>query len=233
MLVDQAGRRDPSISDVEGGKKGPDRGIERLSTAQKILVKKNHKEKEISIPEDLYRKKKKHYKDDELAHLIDTMKEEEQVDSRIGQEKDIVMPEKIQDTVQIAFDRFLKNIELSSGALLLRDENGIFSVSLSRGLNEKSVGKLKVNGNERVYKNILAKGKLLFIKKDAFLDNEIRDKFDVVDASRIGSLFFAPVGGGEDVRGIVVVCITMEEKALQDNITKEIRKLINIIDRYI
>ena len=225
--------KNTSFSDVKAEQEGADKSTTRKAIKQKVMVKEPQKEEEIIIPEEVYKQKDKQYRDDELTYLIDKMERVDETGTLIEQEEGIHKSEKKLNTVEKVFDKFLQNLTLSKGALLVRDGDGVYSVALARGLSETSVDKLKFDGSERVYKNIIAKRKLLFIKEDAFVDNERREKFDIFDAEKIRSLFIAPIGDEDNIRGIMLVCITMGERISPEIITKEIKKIIKIIKKYI
>ncbi|UCB47230.1 MAG: hypothetical protein JSV25_07420 [Spirochaetota bacterium] len=200
---------------------------------QKVKVKDTRKEEGIVIPDEVYKQKEKQSKDDELSYLIDSMEQVDESTTMNEKEEDSDRSKKIPNTVERVFQKFFKNTELTKGALLIRDENNIFSVVLSKGFSKTSIKKLKFDGSERVYKSIIAKKKLLFIKEDAFVDKEIRGKFNSDDASKIKSLYFAPVGDEEIIKGMMIVCIMMDEGISSELITKEIKKIIKIIQEYI
>ncbi len=173
-------------------------------------------------PEEAFKEKKKDYRNDELARLID------EID---GGHKNIFLSE--EKTLKGIFEQFMQDLTLSKGAVLLKNSTNMFCADVIIGLSEKSRKKLLFDGNEKIFRNILAKGKMLYVREDAFFNNEIRSKFDIFDASKIKSLFFAPIGGEGDIKGIVIVCLTMGEMVATNIITKEINRIKKIISNYI
>jgi hypothetical protein len=240
----------PELEKLVKGRVGGDSGDTEGSTFRKeteselepegnqgapVMVKEPEKEKDgtpVVIPQKEYSSKEEHYKDDELSHLIDEMEgDEEKEGSR---------------RLDVVFKQWLKNLKLSKGALLLPKGKKAFGVAVSIGLSAESKKQLRLRMDESLYKAILAKGKLLYVKQDAFLNDGLRGKFGVSDASKIKSLFFAPVGtpapealsgmpsvGHGVMSGIIVVGLTAGETTSPEIIKKEIKKIIKIIPNYL
>jgi len=187
----------------------------------------------LAIPEEVYRKKKANDKGDELSHLINEIKGDDD-EAATGSES-LSLP--------AVFSRWLKSLGLSKGALLVEEKQKVFKVAASFGLSEGSRAKLRFRRNEALFRTIFSKGKLLYIKQDAFLNDGLRDKFDGKDATKIKGLFFAPIdvpptGGSDDaanveVKGLIVVGMTKGVAIKPEKIIKEIKKIKKTFLKYL
>jgi hypothetical protein len=201
--------------------------------AASVLVKEpdEAQEETVVIPEEVYQKTEGLSADDELSRLIDEMDGETVMDPDSSKGLDL----------EDILVRWLKNLSLSRGALLVRQKTGIYRTVVSVGLAEQSVDKLKLKESETFFKRFLSMGKLLYIRQDAFFHEGIRDKFDIIDASKIQSLFFAPLPAAADgestvnraIPAILVVCVTTGEKTAPEIITKEINRIKKVLLKYL
>jgi len=187
----------------------------------------------LAILEDVYREKGAHEKDDELSHLIKEIKGDDE-EAAPGSES-LSLP--------TVFSGWLKSLGLSKGALLVEEKEEVFKVTVSDGLSARSKAQLQFRRNEALFRTIFSKGKLLYIKQDAFLNDGIRDKFDGKDAAKIKGLFFAPIdvpptGGSHDVanvevKGLIVVGVTKGVTIKPEIIIKEIKKIKRTFLKYL
>ena len=239
------------LADLETVQRGLDKGTNSSGDGKASLEAEEHIEDDLSkleseqgLPEleklvkgkidsdfeEAYRRKVSRYKDDELSQLIDEMEGADESEAR--------------GRLDTVFKRWLRNLNLSKGALLLQEKEGDFRVSVSVGLSDESRKQLRFKVDESLHRTILSKGKLLYIKQDAFQHDGLRDKFDIRDAAKIKSLFFAPVGrstvgtppgkqGAAPVTGIIVVALTTGETISPEIISKEIKRIKKIIIKYL
>ena len=187
----------------------------------------------LAIPDEVYQEKGAHDKDDELSHLIKEMKGDD--DEAAQGSESLSLP--------VVFSGWLKGLGLSKGALLVEEKQKVFKVAVSDGLSDRSKAQLQFRRNEAIFRTIFSKGKLLYIKQDAFLNDGLRDKFDGKDAAKIKGLFFAPIGvpleGGSpdvanvEVKGIIVVGMTKGVTIKPEKITKEIKKIKKTFLKYL
>ncbi|MBN2322871.1 MAG: hypothetical protein JXQ30_03990 [Spirochaetes bacterium] len=201
--------------------------------AASVLLKEPEEtlEETVVIPEEVYQKTGGLAADDELSRLIGEMEGETVKGPGFTQGLDL----------EDILVRFLKNLSLSRGALLVRQKTGTYRAAVSVGLAERSRDKLKLEEKETFFRRFLSKGKLLYIRQDAFLHEGIRDKFDIVDASKIQSLFFAPVTAAAGKEGavkratpaILVVCVTTGERTPPEIIAKEINRIKRMLLKYL
>jgi hypothetical protein len=174
-----------------------------------------------TVPEEIFREKEGVARDDELSHLISSIEEGE------------AEPAEPKSRLQTVLEEFIENSKISKAAVLLRDEQGVFSPSALVGISDETRKKLNFEGSERIFKNILDRGKILYIKDDVFLNTQLKRKFHTTDAFEIVGLIFAPLFSSGTVKGIIVACTSVGEsintKILLDKIKKLIKNIIGII----
>jgi len=174
-----------------------------------------------TIPEEIYKKVETSVKDDELAHLIRSI---ENKDEKIYKEHDKI--------VQI-FESFIEKMGISRGAILVRNEEGRFYPLVIIGLSTETEKKLFFTGEERVFNKFLVQGKIIHIRENIFFNEELRNKFDLIDSGRIKQLFLIPLILDNRVCGIVVICLTISE-VIGTNITiNNIKSLQLEMSKYI
>jgi hypothetical protein len=223
----------PGLGELVKGRK--DRDFEGSGEQAALLGITSLQEPEdtpLAIPEEVYEEKKAPDKDDELSHLIKSIKGDDEA-----------APGSESLSLPAVFSQWLKGLGLSKGALLVEEKQKVFKVAASDGLSDRSKAQLQFRRNEAVFRTIFSKGKLLYIKQDAFLNNGLRDKFDGKDAAKIKGLFFAPIdvppeggisiGANVEVKGIIVVGMTKGATIKPDKIIKEIKKIKRVFLKYL
>lgn len=222
-----------SLSDTERGeiedifsKPVAVKEISKALDAEKEETIHDREEIAITIPEGVYREKERINKNDELAHLIDEIEEVGKGGPKSVFSKNLLK----------IFRQFMGELNLTKGALLIRERNGSYLPLGILGLEKETREKLTFDGNERVITHYLLKGKALHITEDVFFNPEIRRKFGLVDTSKIESLFFVPLLDEideRDLKGFLIVCLTKEERKNIEFIIKEIKKIRNILIKLI
>ncbi|MCK5568797.1 MAG: hypothetical protein KAJ15_03710, partial [Spirochaetes bacterium] len=212
----QAGYSDTQDEDVTRGA-----GLASIQKPEESGVKGSDEEgAPLTIPDEVFKEKERVYHDDELSYLIDRI-----------DEKELVMEEK--DRLKGIFSNFIHHLGISTGALLLKNQDGTFSPMVSSGLSKDTVDRLIFKKSEKILKSLLKQGKTLYIRENPFFNGHMRSKFRPVDSSKIKGIIFSPVFISEKLKGIVAVCVTMGEILDSEIILKEIKKLKRVITRFI
>ena len=139
-----------------------------------------------------------------------------------------------QDVIRDIFRQFLETVGIYKGAVLLKQKKGTFKPCVITGFSRETEPKLIFSGKEKIVTKILQKDKILYIRNDAFLDDELREKFSLSDTSTIKSIFFAPLcPSGAGLAGFIILSPTINESFDSSEVLakiKEIKKtLTNII----
>lgn len=125
------------------------------------------------------------------------------------------------------FGRFLESIGVSRGAVFLRQKNGQFRAYVTSGFSNETELKLRFAGNEKIVQRVLQRNKILFIRDDAFVDDELRGKFGYSDSSKIKSIFFAPLYTSEKgLIGFIMLCPSTGESFNPNDLLKKIKETI-------
>jgi hypothetical protein len=163
------------------------------------------------IPDEVYREKVGEQRDDELSQLINTIEK-----SDIAEEGTL--------NLEKLFSRVLNSLAISRGAILER--KGVeYAPSVVHGLHDRTVDTLRFNGDEFIFRNILNKGKMLFIKKDVFATEMLRSKFTMSDVENIQQLFLAPLVVAGSLLAVVVLCVSEGEKLEESSAIKRIKSI--------
>ncbi|MGQ9615810.1 MAG: hypothetical protein ACUVWJ_05325 [Spirochaetota bacterium] len=179
--------------------------------------------------------------DEELFDLINAVEEQGTGPVRESDEKGL----------KVLFRKYMEEQGLSKGALLIRDKDRVYKPSVMVGLSDETFESLSFTGEERYFKNILLKGKILAINNPAVLRGEMRAKFSTEDLSSLRRIFFVPIqqkegavfmtegrgvmkkgkSPGLDVwpGGIFVSCIPDYEDYEDKYLIKKLIKIIKII----
>ncbi len=123
------------------------------------------------------------------------------------------------------FRQFMKYLQVSKGAVLLRESSGLFKPVSTVGLSRETKRKLPFKGNEKILINILNKDKILFIQNEAFFSGILQKKFDSTDSSTIKSIFFCPIitGTENDVEAVEGHITTKKQNAVQPGLIKTLK----------
>jgi len=185
--------------------------LESLVKAEGIEQRPD-KDRLATGPEKLYTEKAKVRQDEELAHLIQRIGEDDRTDRQID--------------VKDQLEHVLDDLGLLKGAILLREGERQFRPVTFRGLTPGTIKRLFFTDEEKLVKNILAKNKILYVKSNAFIDNELRNKFDLEDSSTIRSMYFVPfMSSGKELAGFLIVSLTMSELADPNLMLKKIKEV--------
>jgi hypothetical protein len=153
--------------------------------------------------------------DDELAYLISRIDEEGSKDYDREMEKRL--------------GAFLKDVGFLKGAILLREKGGTYRPVLSLGLVPDTVNRLSFTGGEKFLKNILGKNKILYVKSGAFMDQELRKKFDPADSSSIASMYFAPlIPSGKGLAGFIFIGASKGENRNSKYVLEKLKEIKKI-----
>lgn len=77
-------------------------------------------------------------------------------------------------------------------AIIDRDDNGVYKVSESQNISDKTKELLKIDENEGLFKKILSNNKTLYVS-DPFSSDSLKDKFDIKDRENIYHMIFVPI----------------------------------------
>lgn len=77
-------------------------------------------------------------------------------------------------------------------AIIDRDDNGVYKVSESQNISDKTKELLKIDENEGLFKKILFNNKTLYVS-DPFSSDSLKDKFDIKDRENIYHMIFVPI----------------------------------------
>jgi hypothetical protein len=154
--------------------------------------------------------------DDELAYLISRIDEKGVTDHDREMEKRL--------------GAFLKDVGFSKGAILLREKNRTYRPVLSMGLVPDTVDRLCFTGDEKIVKNILGRNKIVYVKSGAFMDQELRKKFDPADSSSILSIYFAPLmPSGKGLAGFILIGVSKSENQDSKYVLEKLKEIKNTL----
>lgn len=83
-------------------------------------------------------------------------------------------------------------LNIKNCALIDKDDNGVYRVSESQNLSDKTKELLKIDENEGLFKKILSNNKTLYVS-DPFSSDSLKDKFDIKDREDIYHMIFVPI----------------------------------------
>jgi hypothetical protein len=111
-----------------------------------------------------------------------------------------------QDVIRDTFKQFLETVGIYKGAVLLKQKKGTFKPCVITGFSRETGPKLIFSGKEKIVTKVLQKDKILYIRNDVFIDDELREKFSLSDTSTIKSIFFAPLClSGAGLAGFIII----------------------------
>ena len=180
----------------------------------------DEEEKPLTVPEAVYREKESVQHDDELSYLID------RIDEKVGQLLDI-------SRIGSIYNEFITHLGITTGAILFRNQEGTYTPFVSSGLSRRTENNLNFKKGDKILTNLLRRGKTLHIKENPFLNQELKNKFESVDASKVKELFLSPMFKSKKLVSIVTICVTMGEMFDSELILKEIKKLTKIITKIV
>lgn len=83
-------------------------------------------------------------------------------------------------------------LNIKNCAMIDKDDNGVYRVSESQNLSDKTKELLKIDENEGLFKKILSNNKTLYVS-DPFSSDSLKDKFDIKDREDIYHMIFVPI----------------------------------------
>lgn len=83
-------------------------------------------------------------------------------------------------------------LNIKNCAMIDKDDNGVYKVSESQNLSDKTKELLKIDENEGLFKKILSNNKTLYVS-DPFSSDSLKDKFDIKDREDIYHMIFVPI----------------------------------------
>jgi len=176
-----------------------------------------------TIPDEIYKEKEDEQLDDELSYLINKVE---------GKEINKSNMVKYYNNLDNIFKQFIDELKVSRGAILFKDKDNLFKPVVLSGLNDETKKKLIFNGTEKIFTNILKRGKILFIKDNVFLNNEVKNKFSSYDSNKIKEIFFIPFEKNNEIFGIINVCL--DTGGIEGSyLLRKVRKLKGKIERFI
>ncbi len=87
-------------------------------------------------------------------------------------------------------------LNIKNCAMIDKDDNGVYKVSESQNLSDKTKELLKIDENEGLFKKILSNNKTLYVS-DPFSSDSLKDKFDIKDREDIYHMIFVPIQNGD------------------------------------
>lgn len=83
-------------------------------------------------------------------------------------------------------------LNIKNCAMIDKDDNGVYRVSESQNLSDKTKELLKIDEKEGLFKKILSNNKTLYVS-DPFSSDSLKDKFDIKDREDIYHMIFVPI----------------------------------------
>lgn len=83
-------------------------------------------------------------------------------------------------------------LDIINCAMIDKDDRGIYKVSESQNLSDKTKELLKIDEKEGLFKKILSNNKTLYVS-DPFSSDSLKDKFDIKDRENIYHMIFVPI----------------------------------------
>lgn len=83
-------------------------------------------------------------------------------------------------------------LNIKNCAMIDKDDNGVYKVSESQNLSDKTKELLKIDEKEGLFKKILSNNKTLYVS-DPFSSDSLKDKFDIKDREDIYHMIFVPI----------------------------------------
>ena len=131
-----------------------------------------------------------------------------------------------QDVIRNTFRQFLETVGIYKGAVLLKQKKGTFKPCVITGFSRETEPKLIFSGKEKIVTKVLQKDKILYIRNDAFMDDELRKKFSLSDTSTIKSIFFAPLClSGAGLAGFIILSPTINESFDSSEVLVKIKEI--------
>jgi hypothetical protein len=131
-----------------------------------------------------------------------------------------------QGVIRDTFRQFLETVGINKGAVLLKQKKGTFKPCVITGFSRETNPKLIFSGKEKIVTKVLQKDKILYIRKDAFMDDELREKFSHSDTSTIKSIFFAPLYlSGAGLAGFFILSPTINESFDSSEVLVKIKEI--------
>jgi hypothetical protein len=166
-----------------------------------------------TVPDEVYLEQERIERDDELSQLIDKIEQKEKLSPADNHKLEEI------------FENFISSLGHSRGAILIEKKQGIYSPDVVIGLSDDTKKVLKINSSENIYKYILKQGKILHITEYAFFSEMISTKFDPSDSTEIDQLFIVPILIRDEVKGIVLVGIKIDESFNKNKTVEELKKI--------
>lgn len=83
-------------------------------------------------------------------------------------------------------------LDIINCAMIDKDDRGVYKVSESQNLSDKTKELLKIDEKEGLFKKILSNNKTLYVS-DPFSSDSLKDKFDIKDRENIYHMIFVPI----------------------------------------
>ena len=129
-------------------------------------------------------------------------------------------------SIRHTFSQFLQNVGIEKGAVLLKQSTGIFKPCVVAGFSRDTEPKLIFSGKERIVSKVLERDKILHIRNNVFMDDELGKKFAQSDTSSINSVYFAPLmPSRSNLAGFIVLGPTIHESADSSEVLKKIKEI--------
>ena len=131
-----------------------------------------------------------------------------------------------QDFIRDTFSQFLQSVGIQKGAVLLKQSTGIYKPCVVEGFSRDTEPKLIFSGKEKIVSKVLERDKILHIRNNVFMDDELGKKFAHSDTSSINSVYFAPLmPSGSDLAGFIVLGPSIHESADSSEVLKKIKEI--------
>ena len=129
-------------------------------------------------------------------------------------------------SIRDTFSRFLQSVGIQKGAVLLKQSTGIYKPCVVTGFSRDTEPKLIFSGKEKIVSKVLMRDKILHIRNNVFMDDELGKKFSNSDTSSIDSVYFAPLmPSRSDLAGFIVLGPTVDESTDSPEVLKKIKEI--------
>ena len=129
-------------------------------------------------------------------------------------------------SIRDTFSRFLQSVGIHKGAVLLKQSTGIYKPCVVTGFSRDTEPKLIFSGKEKIVSKVLMRDKILHIRNNVFMDDELGKKFSNSDTSSIDSVYFAPLmPSRSDLAGFIVLGPTTDESTDSPEVLKKIKEI--------
>ena len=186
-------------------------------TINQISEQKNTKNNEIIAPDEFAEESsdentkgdyKVKDKDQELQTLIKNVSEfdKDKIDSELYDQMGIFGAINIDQYWKKMKPLLENSLKIRMYILLSKDQDNIYKIKESSGFESFSIDDFNISETENIFKLVLSKKKVLFIKDNALKNKTIHNKLHDIPEAIIHQMVFVPVINKNEICGILVLC---------------------------